>query len=107
MIERKQRLETLRDELVERIERYRDHKEQRAGPLDKDMEEQAIELQNDEVVDALEREAEDELRQVMHALARIAAGEGELCEVCEEPITADRLAALPFATLCRHCAEPR
>lgn len=107
MIERKQRLETLRDELVERIERYRDHKEQRAGPLDKDMEEQAIELQNDEVVDALEREAEDELRQVMHALARIAAGKGELCEVCEEPITAERLAALPFATLCRHCAEPR
>ncbi|MFB9146555.1 TraR/DksA family transcriptional regulator [Halomonas alkalicola] len=107
MMERKQRLETLRDELVERIDRYRDHKEQRAGPLDKDMEEQAIELQNDEVVDALEREAEDELRQVMHALARIDGGEGELCEVCEEPIAGERLEALPFATLCRDCAEPR
>ncbi|PWV83152.1 TraR/DksA C4-type zinc finger protein [Halomonas sp. A11-A] len=104
MMERKQRLETLRDELVDR---YRDHKEQRAGPLDKDMEEQAIELQNDEVVDALEREAEDELRQVMHALARIDGGEGELCEVCEEPIAGERLEALPFATLCRDCAEPR
>ncbi|MBE0488004.1 MAG: TraR/DksA C4-type zinc finger protein [Halomonas sp.] len=107
MMERKQRLETLRDELVERIERYRDHKEQRAGPLDKDMEEQAIELQNDEVVDALEREAEEELRQVMHALARVAAGEGDLCEVCEEPIAPGRLDAVPFTTLCRQCAEPR
>ncbi|WP_444988761.1 TraR/DksA family transcriptional regulator [Halomonas mongoliensis] len=107
MMERKQRLETLRDELVERIERYRGHKEQRAGPLDKNMEEQAIELQNDEVVDALEREAEEELRQVMQALARIEAGEGDICQVCEEPIDPERLAAVPFTTLCRECADPR
>ncbi|WP_444999454.1 TraR/DksA family transcriptional regulator [Halomonas mongoliensis] len=107
MMERKQRLETLRDELVERIERYRGHKEQRAGPLDKNMEEQAIELQNDEVVDALEREAEEELRQVMQVLARIEAGEGDICQVCEEPIDPERLAAVPFTTLCRECADPR
>ncbi|MGJ7457286.1 TraR/DksA family transcriptional regulator [Halomonas sp. MA07-2] len=107
MADRKGVLEGLRDELIERLERYRAHKEQRAGPLDKDMEEQAIELQNDEVVDALEREAEQELRQVMHALARIADGEGDLCEVCEEPIAPGRLDAVPFTTLCRQCAEPR
>ncbi|QTF93895.1 TraR/DksA family transcriptional regulator [Halomonas sp. BM-2019] len=107
MTARKLRLESLRDELIERIERYRAHKEQHAGPLDKDMEEQAIELQNDEVVDALEREAEEELRQVMHALDRIALGQGATCEVCEEPIPPARLEALPFTTLCRECAEPR
>lgn len=107
MTDRKTVLEELRDELIERLERYRAHKEQRGGPLDKDMEEQAIELQNDEVVEALEREAEEELRHVMHAMARIDAGEGELCAVCESPIAPERLAALPFATLCRHCAEPR
>ncbi|WP_290798290.1 TraR/DksA C4-type zinc finger protein [Halomonas sp.] len=107
MADRKGVLEGLQVDLIERIERYRAHKEQRGGPLDKDMEEQAIELQNDEVVDALEREAEEELRQVMHALARIDAGEGDVCEACEEPIAPERLGAVPFTTLCRHCAELR
>ncbi|MCE8019491.1 hypothetical protein HOP51_05050 [Halomonas sp. MCCC 1A11036] len=41
---------------------------------------QAIELENEDVIDALEEEAEGELRQVMHALERIEEGEGELCE---------------------------
>ncbi|WP_416140066.1 TraR/DksA family transcriptional regulator [Halomonas sp. HK25] len=107
MADRKGVLEGLRDELIERLERYRAHKEQRGGPLDKDMEEQAVELQNDEVVDALEREAEEALRQVMHALARVAAGEGDVCQVCEEPIAPERIDAVPFTTLCRQCAEPR
>ncbi|MFY0989938.1 TraR/DksA family transcriptional regulator [Halomonas sp. C05BenzN] len=107
MADRKVELEGLRDELIDRLDRYRAHKEQRNGPLDKDMEEQAIEVQNDDVVDFLENEAEDELRQVMHALARIEEGRGEVCEVCEEPISPARLEALPFTTLCRECAEPR
>jgi len=107
MADRKARLEGLRDELIERIERYRAHKEQRNGPLDKDMEEQAVELQNDEVVDSLENEAEEELHQVMHALGRLESGEGERCEACGEPILPARLEALPFTTLCRECAESR
>ncbi len=107
MADRKGELQGLRDDLIERIERYRAHKEQRGGALDKDMEEQAIELQNDEVVDALEREAEEELRQVMHALVRIDTGEGDVCEACEEPIAPERLDAVPFTSLCRQCAELR
>lgn len=107
MADRKVELEALRDELIDRLERYRGHKEHREGPLDKDMEEQAVEVQNDDVIDSLENEAEEELRQVMHALARIEAGEGDVCEVCEEPITPARLEALPFTTLCRACAESR
>ena len=105
MIDRKQELEALRDELIDRFDRYKAHKEQRDGPLDKDMEDQSIELQNDEVVEALQQEVEDELRQVMHALKRIDAGEGEECERCGEPIDTRRLAAVPYTTLCRTCAE--
>lgn len=107
MTARKARLQQMRDELIERLERYRAHKEQRGGPLDKDMDEQAVELHNDEVVDALESEAEESLRQVIHALARIDSGRGEVCEVCEAPILPERLVALPFTTLCRECAETR
>ncbi|MBB3183178.1 RNA polymerase-binding transcription factor DksA [Halomonas fontilapidosi] len=105
MAHRKQELEALRDELIDRFERYKAHKEQRGGPLDKDMEEQSIELQNDDVIEALQQEAEDELRQVMHALERIDNGEGDLCEECGEAIDARRLSAVPYTTLCRDCAE--
>ncbi|ERS91182.1 MULTISPECIES: TraR/DksA family transcriptional regulator [unclassified Halomonas] len=105
MSDRKQTLETLRDELVERLERYQAHQEQRDGPLDKDMEDQSIEVENDEVVEALHREAEAELRQVLHALARLDAGEGDACERCGEAIDPRRLSALPYTTLCRDCAE--
>ncbi|MBB3191488.1 TraR/DksA family transcriptional regulator [Halomonas cerina] len=102
MADRKVELEKLRDELIARIDRYKAHK---GGPLDRDMEEQAIELENDEVIESLENEAEAELTQVMHALARIREGEGETCEACGERIDAARLAALPYTTLCRDCAS--
>ncbi|MGM0985447.1 MAG: TraR/DksA family transcriptional regulator [Pseudomonadota bacterium] len=105
MADRKQALEALRDELVDRFERYKAHKEQRGGPLDKDMEDQSIELQNDDVIEALQQEAEDELRQVMHALERIDDGEGDRCEQCGEAIDPRRLTAVPYTTLCRDCAD--
>ncbi|MCG6657432.1 TraR/DksA family transcriptional regulator [Halomonas campisalis] len=106
MTDRKAVLEGLRDELIERIDRYRAHKERRGGALDKDIEEQAVEVQNDDVVDGLEREAEEELAQVMRALARLEAGEGDDCERCGEPIDPRRLQALPYTTVCVDCAEP-
>ena len=105
MADRKQALDALRDELVDRFERYKAHKEQRGGPLDKDMEDQSIELQNDDVIEALQQEAEDELRQVMHALERIDDGEGDRCERCGEAIDPRRLTAVPYTTLCRDCAD--
>ncbi|MFG6157979.1 TraR/DksA family transcriptional regulator [Halomonas sp. 1390] len=105
MADRKQVLEGLREELIERFDRYQAHKEQKGGPLDKDTEDQSTELANDEVIEALQQEAEDELRQVLHALKRIEAGEGDACEHCGEPIGEGRLQALPYTTICLDCAE--
>lgn len=105
MEQRQELLEALRDELVERVDRYKVHKMRLENPLDRDMEEQAIELENEDVIDALEEEAEEELGQVLHALERIEEGEGELCERCGEPIDPRRLEAIPYATLCVDCAE--
>lgn len=105
MQDRQAELEALRDELVERVDRYKVHKIRLENPLDRDMEEQAIELENEDVIDALEEEAEEELGQVMHALERIEEGEGELCERCGEPIDPRRLEVIPYATLCLDCAE--
>jgi DnaK suppressor protein len=103
MEQRQELLEALRDELVERVDRYKIHKMRLENPLDRDMEEQTIE--NEDVIDALEEEAEEELGQVLHALERIEEGEGELCERCGEPIDPRRLEAIPCATLCLDCAE--
>lgn len=44
-----------------------------------------------------------ELGQIDMALERITAGTFGICEVCEKPITPDRLRALPFANLCIAC----
>lgn len=105
MSQRNAALKALRDDLIARIERYQASKQRSEGALDKDMEDQSIELENSEVVDSLENEAEAELRQVMHALQRIEAGEGERCESCGTIIDAKRLAALPYTTRCLNCAE--
>ncbi|MCQ4348206.1 TraR/DksA C4-type zinc finger protein [Pseudomonas stutzeri] len=66
--------------------------------------EQAVERQNDDVLRALLAEAEDGLRQVERARARLAAGRYGLCAACGASIAAARLAALPAAELCRDCA---
>lgn len=102
MSKRRDTLQQLRDELEARLARYQAH-QRRA--LDKDSREQAGEVQNDEVVEALDQEAREELAQVDHALARLAAGEGETCERCGEEIGARRLEALPYATHCLRCAD--
>jgi DnaK suppressor protein len=44
--------------------------------------------------------ANDLIEKVRHALARIDDGSYGRCEACEQPIEAERLDALPYATLC-------
>jgi DnaK suppressor protein len=55
---------------------------------------------------ALEREAKS-LMQIGAALKRIDDGEFGICLECEEPISAKRLAAVPWAAYCLHCQELR
>ena len=52
----------------------------------------------------LERNA-SRLRELRAALARIDAGTFGVCVTCEEPITAKRLAAIPWASCCIVCQE--
>ncbi|CEP36827.1 MULTISPECIES: TraR/DksA family transcriptional regulator [unclassified Halomonas] len=104
--DRRIQLVELRVELLERIQRYEAHQHQRSGALDKDLEEQALEIQSDDVVDLLENEARAKLTQIEKALTRIDANVGELCEVCGGVIDIHRLQALPYATRCNECAIP-
>jgi DnaK suppressor protein len=45
------------------------------------------------------------IRDIRAALARMAHGTYGICLDCEEPISAKRLAAVPWAALCIHCQE--
>lgn len=67
--------------------------------------EQAVERENDEVVESLKNETEIELIQVRKSLARIDSDEYGICESCEENINPKRLEAMPYSTLCIKCAE--
>ncbi|HZE97826.1 MAG TPA: TraR/DksA C4-type zinc finger protein [Planctomycetota bacterium] len=47
--------------------------------------------------------ANEEIREIDEALARIQDGTYGLCEYCEKPIPEGRLEAIPYARLCIPC----
>ncbi|MCG8611418.1 MAG: TraR/DksA C4-type zinc finger protein [Pseudomonadales bacterium] len=74
-------------------------------PLDHDFAEQAVELENGEVLDVLGAEAESEIQQINHALIRMDEGLFGECQACGEPIAEARLKVRPFTSFCVKCAE--
>lgn len=100
----KERLERRKSELLERHGRITRHTRHREEPLPQDFAEQAVELENQELLEALDAEVADELRQIERALDRLAAGEYEQCKSCGDDIPAARLEALPTTSLCVDCA---
>jgi RNA polymerase-binding transcription factor DksA len=70
-----------------------------------DFEEQAIEVEGDEVLQGLESSALTEIMQIQAALKRIAEGSYAECMSCGEEIGEKRLLALPYAARCIECAE--
>jgi len=93
-----------KEELTERHGRIARKTRHRDEPLPQDFAEQAVELENQEVLEALDAEVADELRQIEHALARVESGDYPYCNACGEEIPAARLKALPTTSLCVDCA---
>lgn len=103
--EMKDVLERRRAELIERRERIARHTRHRDEPLSQDFAEQAVELENGETLVALDREVNAELRGIEKALRRIEDGTYGECAECGEPISEQRLKALPYTSLCIDCAN--
>ena len=89
------------EELVRRVAALR---RDASEPLDRDSEEQAIQLENAEVASELENEATGELSEIDVALSRLEAGIYGTCASCGEPIPIERLNAYPAAVRCMNCA---
>lgn len=76
----------------------------RTEPLSADFAEQAIETENDQVVEALDREGKIELTQINTALKRIDDGSYGQCDKCGGEIQEARLIAIPETAFCIKCA---
>ena len=100
----KDNLAARKQELLERHGRISKHTRHREEPLPQDFAEQAVELENQELLEALDVEVADELRQIERALGRLEAGEYQQCGSCGEDIPEARLEALPTTSLCVDCA---
>ncbi|MCR9262285.1 MAG: TraR/DksA family transcriptional regulator [Pseudomonadaceae bacterium] len=98
-------LEEMLASIHERREKLARHVHHREEPLPQDFAEQAIEVENDETMLALERELTEKEKQAMQALTRIEEGTYGVCTNCGEEISAGRLQALPAAGLCFDCAD--
>jgi RNA polymerase-binding transcription factor DksA len=92
-------------ELRERVERVQRDLARIREPLPRDSADAAIVVENDEVLQAIEQSATSELRSIERALQRLESGTFALCEKCGAEIDAERLAAVPYASHCRHCAR--
>jgi len=92
-------------ELRDRVERVRSDLRRERDPLPRDFADAAIIVENDEVLQAIEKSAIAELARIEWALARMDAGVFAVCESCGGAIELERLRVVPHATRCGRC-EP-
>lgn len=90
--------------LSDRLQRLTSDIRRAKGALNADFAEQAVELENNEVVDKIDDATRLELANIALALEKIAAGTYGTCSKCGEPIAAKRLEALPETPHCTGCA---
>jgi len=104
LLERKARLERELAEAEEHV--ARSDEVEAAGELsayDDHAADTASETVEREKDFALAKSAESMLQRIQNALRKLDAGSYGLCDSCGRPISAQRLEALPFATLCLQC----
>ncbi|HJS73353.1 MAG TPA: TraR/DksA family transcriptional regulator [Vicinamibacteria bacterium] len=94
-----------RRELLDRVQSIETNFRREEEPLEKDAEEQSLQIENDEVLKALDEASRKELASVERAIERMESGEYGICTRCGESIAPARLRALPAAELCIRCAE--
>ena len=98
-------LQNLRNELTHRIEAIEADIHHKKEPVEKDFAEQVTQRENDDVLTAIDSEAQQTVRLIDAALTRLKDGSYGLCANCGKKIPEGRLAALPYVTTCVDCAE--
>ena len=101
---RKAQLEARLAELTGRLRRIDDELDQ---PVSESFSEQAVEREEEEVLEDLGAAGLREVRMIEAALGRIAHGSYGACVRCGEPIGDARLDVVPHTPFCRDCAAGR
>lgn len=100
----KQRLEQMLAEAGERLEHIEADLSETPSP---DSGERAVEVEDDEALEAQAILVSREIASIDRALDRIAHGTYGTCLKCGGPISQGRLAARPEASLCIDCVASR
>jgi RNA polymerase-binding transcription factor DksA len=90
--------------LLERHERVKADLQRRREPLVGDWSDRAIQMQNDEALQAIGEAAAEELAAISESLQRLGQGLYGICKDCGGPIEPGRLQAL-HAVTCAACAS--
>ena len=99
---RRAQLRARRSELLARLGRIEDLLDDAPDP---DWNDNAIEMQDDEVLESLGEAGLAEFRAIAAAMARIEAGTYGTCVTCGKAIREERLDVLPHTPFCAECAR--
>ena len=97
--------DVLKDRLVELKSRVASIESDLRAPSNPDWEEHAVEAEDDDTKEELEKASLQEIEQIGLALKQIDDDNYGECLTCGEPIAVERLKAVPFATQCITCAK--
>jgi RNA polymerase-binding protein DksA len=98
-------LRETRAQWEQRLEAIRSDRRHAKGDFDRDLDDQAIQRENDEPLDALDARGREELAAIDAALTRLAEGGFGACTRCGGDIAIERLRSRPTAETCIDCAQ--
>jgi RNA polymerase-binding transcription factor DksA len=99
----KAQLTARRDELQDRLARLDVDARRATEPLVADFAEQAVQRENDEVVDRLREAISADLRLISQALTRLENGTYGVCIECGKRIESARQEVMPASPRCMSC----
>jgi RNA polymerase-binding transcription factor DksA len=92
-----------KNELLVRREKI--HQDFSTRHISRGFSQQAKERDNDDVLAALDKEAQEELQKIKSALQRLDNSSFQDCKECGKTISDKRLLAIPYTCYCRDCAK--
>ena len=95
----------MKEDILIRLKNISNDKNKVDGPISADFADQAIEMENNEVVDKLDEFERQEILRIDAALIRMKNGTYGKCAECDATIEAKRLEAMPYAIKCLNCAK--
>ncbi len=98
-----EKLMILKRGILHRLNLLDKDKKRTSNPLPESLDDQAVAIENDEVINRLDTQDRIELKSINDALKRIEARVFGICISCGYEISKRRLKAMPYAANCIGC----